>query len=59
MTDRPSGVTVEDVTDDEFWRDGYDTGHEHGVAGLPNMLDVLGRPIADVIPLRPRKPRSS
>jgi hypothetical protein len=28
------------------------TGHEHGVAGLPNMLDVLGRPIADVIDLR-------
>lgn len=47
-------VAWEDVTDDEFWRDGYDTGHEHGAAGLPNMLDVRGRPMAEVIPLRRR-----
>lgn len=40
-----------DVTEDEFWRDGYDTGHEHGSEGMPNMLDVRGRPMADVIPL--------
>jgi hypothetical protein len=44
----------DDVTEDEFWRDGYDTGHEDGAAGWPNMLDVLGRPMAEVIPLRPR-----
>lgn len=47
-------VAWEDVTEDEFWRDGYDTGYEHGSEGLPNMLDVLGRPMAEVIPLRPR-----
>jgi hypothetical protein len=47
-----STTTVEDVTDDELWRDGYDAGHEHGSAGLPNMLDVRGRPMAEVIDMR-------
>lgn len=51
----PWKVTWEDVTDDELWQDGYDTGHADGAAGWPNMLDVLGRPLADVIPLRGRK----
>lgn len=47
-----STTTVEDVTKEEFWQDGYNTGHADGLAGEPNMLDVLGRPIADVIDMR-------
>lgn len=46
----PRGAT-RNITEEEFWQDGYDTGHRHGLIGLPNTLDVLGRRMAEVIPL--------
>ena len=52
-------VAVWSATEDDDWIDGYDTGHEHGSAGMPNMLDVRGRRMAEVIPLRPEPSQTS
>lgn len=53
MDGGPWRITIQDITEDEWYGEGYDTGYEHGSAGLPNMLDVLGRRVAEVITLRP------
>lgn len=52
MNGRQYLVTIREISEEEWWQDGYDTGHAHGAAGLPNMLDVRGRTVADVIPIR-------
>lgn len=56
-----NGESRHDVTEEEFWQDGYNLGHKHGLANLPNMLDFLAsmRPSADVIPFRRYRPSTT
>lgn len=54
LPNRGAAVSAEpwDCMKDEVWVDGYDTGYEDGAGGMPNVLDVLGRPPENVIDLR-------